>query len=124
MQTKTILIIEDDKMNMKLVRALLTLGKHDMLEAENAEIGIQMAREHCPDLILMDIQLPGLDGLSATRAIKKETGIGDIPIVALTSYAMVGDKEKALEAGCDGYLTKPIDTRCFLDAIARYLDAQ
>lgn len=119
----TILVIEDDEMNMKLVRALIALGKHDILEAVNAEGGIQLARELHPDLILMDIQLPGMDGLSATRAIKEETGIGHIPIVALTSHAMQGDEEKALDAGCDGYLTKPIDTRGFLGIIGKYLES-
>ena len=123
MAAKTILEIEDDQMNMKLVRALLTLGKHDILEAVNAEAGIQLAKERRPDLILMDIQLPGMDGLSATRAIKEETGIGHIPIIALTSHAMQGDEEKAFEAGCDGYLTKPIDTRGFLDIIGKYLES-
>jgi CheY-like chemotaxis protein len=92
-----------------------------MLEANDAEIGIQLVREQRPDLVLMDIQLPGMDGLSATKIIKEDPDLKDIPIVALTSYAMQGDKEKALAAGCTGYIAKPIDTRKFLGTISQYL---
>ena len=121
MKIKTILVVEDNELNMKLVRGLIKIGKYRMLEALDAESGIQLIREQRPDLVLMDIQLPGMDGLSATKSIKEDPSLKDIPIVALTSYAMQGDKEKALEAGCTGYIAKPIDTRNFLKTISQYL---
>lgn len=105
---------------MKLVRSLLQLEKYQVIEAENAEKGIQLARDHQPDLILMDIQLPGMDGLKATELISNDENLKNIPILALTSYAMEGDEEKALAAGCVGYITKPIDTRSFSKTIAEY----
>jgi CheY-like chemotaxis protein len=118
----TILVIEDNDVNMELFRDILFgIRKYRMLEAVDAETGIRLAREHHPDLILMDIELPGMDGLSATRLIKKDGELADIPIVALTSYAMSGDEKKARAAGCSGYLTKPIDTRRFLKEIDQYL---
>jgi CheY-like chemotaxis protein len=121
MEIKTILVVEDNKLNMKLVRGLIKIGKYRMLEANNAESGIQLIREEMPDLVLMDIQLPGMDGLSATKIIREDPDLKDIPIVALTSYAMQGDKEKALAAGCTGYIAKPIDTRKFLETVSQYL---
>lgn len=117
----TILVIEDNELNMELFRDLLKIGKHRVLEAVDAETGIRLAREHHPDLILMDIELPGMDGLSASRVIKKDVALADIPIVALTSYAMSGDEKKARAAGCSGYLTKQIDTRSFLKEIDQHL---
>ena len=122
MENKTVLVVEDNKLNMKLIVALLTIGNYRILKAEDAEIGIQMIKEHRPDLILMDFQLPGMDGLSATRTIKKDEDLKDIPVVALTSYAMTGDKEKVMEAGCDGYIPKPIETRTFLEKLSQFLD--
>jgi CheY-like chemotaxis protein len=121
MEHQTVLVVEDNELNMKLVRSLLQLGKYQTLEAGNAEKGIQLARKHHPDLILMDIQLPGMDGLSATRLIKADGSLKDIPVVALTSYAMQGDEDKAVEAGCEGYITKPIDTRSFMKTIDFHL---
>jgi CheY-like chemotaxis protein len=121
MKIRTILVIEDNPLNMKLVKGLLKIGNYQMLEANDAESGIQLIREQQPDLVLMDIQLPGMDGLAATKILKEDTDLKDIPIVALTSYAMQGDKEKALEAGCSGYIAKPIDTRKFLETLAQYL---
>jgi CheY-like chemotaxis protein len=122
MGKKRILVIEDNELNMKLVKGLLEIGKYRMLEAADAESGIQLIREQRPDLVLMDIQLPGMDGLSAAKIIKEDPLLKEIPIVALTSYAMQGDKEKALEAGCTGYIAKPIDTRKFLKTISQYLN--
>ena len=121
MQKITILIIEDNQLNMKLVRSMLKLAHYQVLEANDAEYGILLARDHLPDLILMDIQLPGIDGLDATKIIKNEPILKHIPVVALTSYAMQGDEEKAISAGCDGYIAKPIDTRNFLDILSGYL---
>ncbi len=122
MKRKAVLVIEDDHINMKLVRALLKIGDYQILEAYDAEKGIAVAREHRPDLILMDIQLPVIDGLHATKIIKKDEAIKTIPIIALTALTMPGDDKKALEAGCAAYITKPIDTRIFLDTIAQYID--
>ena len=121
MANETVLVIEDNEMNMKLARSLLQIGKYRILEAIDAENGIQLAREHHPDLILMDIQLPGKDGLTATREIKNDPAVKDITVVALTSYAMEGDEGKAMDAGCAGYIAKPIDTRSFLQAVGQFL---
>jgi two-component system, cell cycle response regulator len=121
MNNKTILVIEDNELNLKLVRALLQRGSFQVLEAGNAETGLALARSGRPDLILMDIQLPGMDGLTATRLLKKDPELKKIPVAALTSYAMEGDVEKAKEAGCNGYITKPIDTRNFLDTVRKFM---
>jgi two-component system cell cycle response regulator len=121
MKETTILVVEDNPLNMKLVRALLQKDSYRVLEAGNAETGLVLAQEAKPDLILMDIQLPGMDGLTAVRILKKDPLLQKVPIVALTSYAMGGDVEKAREAGCDGYLTKPVDTRIFSDTIRHFL---
>ena len=121
MANETVLVVEDNEMNMKLVRSLLQIGKYRVLEAVDGESGIKLAREHHPDLILMDIQLPGMDGLTATREIKNEPAVKDISVVALTSYAMQGDEEKARDAGCAGYIAKPIDTRRFLETVGQFL---
>jgi CheY-like chemotaxis protein len=121
MEEKRVLVIEDNELNMKLVRSLLQIGKYQVVEAPDAETGIRMAQEHHPALILMDIQLPGMDGLSATRLLKQDGDLKEIPVVALTSYAMQGDDEKALEAGCTGYIAKPINTRTFLDTLEKYM---
>lgn len=117
----SVLIIEDNLLNMKLVRSLLEIANYKVLEASDAEDGIQLLGQYRPDLILMDIQLPGMDGLSATRHIKKDPALQDIPIIALTSYAMHGDEERALKAGCDGYISKPIDTKTFLASVVEYI---
>lgn len=120
---KTVLVIEDNPVNMKLVRTVLQIGGHQVIEAMDAETGIQMTNELMPDLILMDIQLPGMDGLEATRVLKKSDDTRHIPVVALTSYAMHGDEKKAQEAGCDGYICKPIDTRTFLGVLEKFLSS-
>jgi two-component system cell cycle response regulator len=121
MEKKSILIVEDNAFNMKLVRSLLKFGPYDILEAEDAETGLDLAQKHKPDLILMDIQLPGMDGLAATRIIKKDPDLKDIPVIALTGFAMEGDEQKARAAGCDGYIAKPIDTRSFLKSVSDFL---
>ena len=117
MAEKVVLVVEDNALNMKLIRSLLQMGKYRVLEAEDAETGLALARQSRPDLILMDIQLPGMDGLAATRALKEDPGLREIPVLALTAHAMQGDELKALEAGCSGYITKPIDTRNFLKTL-------
>jgi len=116
-----ILVIEDILINMELVTDLLELAGYKVLQAETAETGIEMARVESPDLILMDIGLPGMDGLTATGILKQDRSTKDIPIIALTSHAMKGDEKKILAAGCDGYMTKPIDTREFPKTVARLI---
>jgi two-component system, cell cycle response regulator len=124
MKQQTLLVIEDNALNMKLVRSLLTMAGYRVLEADDAEQGIQLASLHRPDLILMDIQLPGMDGLEATRIIKAREELNHIPVVALTSFAMPGDEQKAREASCSGYITKPIDTRKFIETIRGFLSPE
>ena len=117
---KTVLVVEDNVKNMKLVRALLKINGFKTIEATNAEKGIQLADRYQPDLILMDIQLPGMNGLQATREIRRKSVIPDVPVIALTSHAMEGDNSKAIEAGCNGYISKPINTRTFIDSISSH----
>ena len=122
MTIKKILVIEGNALNMKLVVTLLKFGKFQIIEARDAEVGLKLAYMHRPNLILMDINLPGINGLDATRLIKGDAELKEVPVVALTSYVMEGDRKKIIDAGCDGYISKPIDTRRFLDIISAYLD--
>ena len=118
---KTILIVEDEPKNMKLLRDLLQRFGYEILEASDGEQGVKSAGEKMPDLILMDIMMPKMDGLEATRIIKADNKTRHIPVIALTSYAMKGDREKTIEAGCDGYIAKPIDIKEVLKTIETYL---
>ncbi len=118
MAGKTVLIIEDNVMNLELATDLLEANGFSVLQAQNAEVGLRLAREAMPDLILMDLSLPGMDGLQATKALKSDPATRHLIVIALTAHAMKGDQEIALSANCDGYLTKPIDTRIFVDTIA------
>jgi two-component system cell cycle response regulator DivK len=113
----TILVVEDNAANMQLSTFLLESAAYTVLAATNAEIGLTLARERRPDLILMDIQLPGMDGLQATALLKADETTRDIPVIALTALAMKGDEERILAAGCDGYIAKPLDYKDFLAAI-------
>ncbi|MEE4606533.1 MAG: response regulator [Desulfobacteraceae bacterium] len=115
--------MEDNQLSMKDVGSMLKLAHYQVLEAIDAEDGILLVREQLPDLILMDIQIPGIDGLDATKIIKDDPVLKHIPVVALTPYARQGDKEKALSAGFNRYVAKPIDTRNFLDILSEYLRA-
>jgi len=119
--TAKVLVVEDTAANMKLASMLLGKAGYQVFQANNATDGIALAREHLPDLILMDIQLPGMDGLTATRLLKAETATRDIKVVALTAFAMKGDEEKMIAAGCDGYIAKPIQYKSFLAEVARIL---
>lgn len=103
-----ILVIEDNAANMKLATLLLCKVGHTVLSAEDAEIGVALARAELPDLIMMDIQLPGMDGLTATAQLKKDPKTSAIPVIALTAMAMKGDQRKSQIAGCDGYIAKPL----------------
>ena len=116
-----ILVVEDNPVNMELATDLLEIAGFTVLQADNAEKGIEMAKARMPGLILMDISLPGMDGLTATGILKSDAATRHIPVVALTAQAMKGDEEKAREAGCDGYITKPIDTREFPRRVAQYI---
>lgn len=119
--TAQVLVVEDTPVNMKLVSMLLGKAGYRVLQADNANDGIALAREHLPDLILMDIQLPGMDGLTATRLLKQAEATRHIRIVALTALAMKGDEERMMAAGCDGYIAKPIQYKSFLAEVAKML---
>jgi len=119
--SKTLLVVEDNPINMKLIRCVLSLHDYRILEARDAETGIELAHRHRPDLILMDIKLPGMDGLSAAALIRRDPDLSGVPIVAVTSYAMLGDAERAIKAGCTEYMTKPINTRTLVNTVGRLL---
>lgn len=116
-----ILIVDDNPINLKLARLLLSAEGYEVRTALDAEQALGLLGEFQPHLILMDIQLPGMDGLELTRRLKADPKTHTIAIVALTAYAMKGDEEKALACGCSGYISKPIDTRHFSAQVARYL---
>jgi two-component system, cell cycle response regulator DivK len=116
-----ILLIEDNAQNMYLTRFLLERRGHRVHEAVSGRVGLEMAARIRPDLILLDVQLPGMDGHAVARALKADAVLKSIPIVAVTSYAMAGDREKCLAAGAEGYIEKPINPDTFADEIERYL---
>lgn len=116
-----ILYIEDNPQNMRLVRKMLRVGGYDMLEALNGRKGLEIAEQEVPDLILMDINLPDIDGMEATATLKANAELKHIPIIALTANAMFGDRERFLEAGCDGYLAKPISKNELLNTLTYFL---
>lgn len=118
---KTILIVEDNLKNLKLCRDLLDLKGHIVLEATDGEEGINLARLHRPDLIIMDIQLPVFDGIKAAGILQEKPETQDIPIIAFTAFAMKGDEERFLKSGFNGYIPKPIDTRQFANQVEAYL---
>ena len=117
----TVLVVEDNAANMKLTTFLLESAGHTVLSASDAEAGLTLARDERPALILMDIQLPGMDGLRATALLKRDAVTRDIPVIALTALAMKGDEERIRAAGCDGYVAKPIAYKEFLATIATRL---
>jgi CheY-like chemotaxis protein len=121
MSAKRILIVDDNATNLKLVAYLMKANGYTVDTALEAEAAVVAIRANHPDLILMDLQLPGIDGLELTRRLKADPETRDIVIVAVTAYAMKGDQDKALAAGCDDYITKPIDTRALPETIARHL---
>ena len=116
-----VLIVEDNPTNMTLAVFLLESAKYTVLQATNAEAGLTLAREQQPDLVLMDIQLPGMDGLQATTLLKADEVTSSIPVIALTALAMKGDEERIRAAGCDGYIAKPLAYKEFLGTIAAQL---
>ena len=118
---KRILVIEDNETNIYLIGFILKKNGHEVIEARSGEEGVEFAVKEKPDLILMDIQLPGIDGLETTKRIRKLEAGRKTPIIALTSYAMTGDREKSLAAGCTGYIEKPINPDTFMGEMEKYL---
>ena len=116
---KTVLVVEDNDINMKLFHDVLEVSGYNVLQAMNGMEGWRMAREHRPDLIVMDIQLPDVSGLEVTKWLKDDESLKSIPVIAVTAFAMAGDKVKILEGGCDAYIDKPISIPNFLQTVER-----
>jgi CheY-like chemotaxis protein len=123
MPGESILVVDDNPQNLKLARVLLATEGYDVRTAVDAENALQVLESFTPRMILMDLQLPGMDGLELTRRLKADPARRNIVVVALTAYAMKGDEQKALEAGCDGYVAKPIDTDGLARTVRRLLEA-
>jgi CheY-like chemotaxis protein len=121
---KKILVVEDNEINMYLSCRILKSSGYEVIEARTGEEGVELAIKEKPDLIIMDIQLPGIDGLEATKRIRESEADSKVPIIALTSYAMAGDRKKALKAGCTGYIEKPINPETFMDEIKKFLEVK
>lgn len=118
--SKTVLIVEDNELNMKLFRDLLEAHGYATLQTRNGIEALSLAREHQPDLILMDIQLPEVSGLDVTKWLKDDEALRDIPVIAVTAFAMKGDEERIREGGCEAYISKPITVSMFLDTIRQF----
>ncbi|MGV8123362.1 MAG: response regulator [Candidatus Xenobiia bacterium LiM19] len=121
---KTVLVIEDNEQNLYLVTFILSKNGYEVVQARDGREGIDLAGQVIPTLILLDIQLPVMDGYEVARALRSNPKLDDVPIVAVTSYAMVGDRERTLEAGCSGYIEKPINPETFMADIEKYLSKQ
>jgi two-component system cell cycle response regulator DivK len=119
--SKTILIVEDNELNMKLFHDLLDAHGYKTLQTRNGKDALALAREHRPDLILMDIQLPEVSGLEVTKWLKEDDQLKKIPVVAVTAFAMKGDEERIREGGCEAYISKPISVAMFLDTVRRFV---
>ncbi len=119
--TKTILIVEDNELNMKLFHDLLDAHGYDVLQTRNGMDALSIAREHHPDLIIMDIQLPEVSGLEVTKWIKDDDDLHDIPVVAVTAFAMKGDEERIRNGGCEAYIAKPISIPDFISTIRQFI---
>ena len=118
---RRILVVEDNETNMYLIKFMLEKSGYEVIEAREGAAGVELAIKEKPDLIIMDIQLPDIDGLEATKRIRASEANGDIPIIALTSFAMAGDRKRALAAGCTVYIEKPINPETFMAEIEKYL---
>jgi CheY-like chemotaxis protein len=123
MSGQRILVVEDNEKNMKLFRDVLQAKGYGPLEATSGEQAVELAIEHVPDLILMDVQLPGIDGVEALARIRGNERTAAIPVLALTAQAMAGDRERFLAAGFDGYISKPVDVMEFIETVGRYCEA-
>jgi len=119
--TKTVLIVEDNELNMKLFHDLLDANGYHTLQTKDGMEALDIAREHKPDLILMDIQLPEVSGLEVTKWLKEDTNLCGIPVVAVTAFAMKGDEEIIREGGCEAYISKPISVSNFLETVRKFL---
>src|SRR5919108_2385535 len=122
MAGELILIVEDNEKNLKLVRDLLLVKGYRTLEAESAELGVELARHHRPQLVLMDIQLPGVDGVTALGQLRADSVTGKIPVIALTAFAMQDERQRFHSAGFDGYLVKPVDIRELLAVVGGFCE--
>lgn len=122
MASKRILLVEDNEVNMRLVKLTLKNQHYEFIEATNGEDAIDLAEQHRPDLIILDIQLPKMDGYEVARVLKTKDSIKNIPIIALTAHAMKGDEERVLSSGCDAYVSKPLDTNKFRGLVKSYLE--
>ncbi len=118
---KRVLVVEDNETNLYLIRFILEKNRYEVIEAREGTVGVKLAIKEKPDLVLMDVQLPDINGLEATKRIRASEAERDIPVIALTSFAMAGDREKALAAGCTGYIEKPINPDTFIAEIEKYL---
>jgi two-component system, cell cycle response regulator DivK len=121
---KSILIVEDNELNMKLFNDLLEAHGYKTIKTRSGVEAVALARQHRPDLILMDIQLPGISGLEVTQKMKNDSDLRHIPVIAITAFAMKGDEEKILQGGCEAYLSKPISIVKFLETVRNYLKEQ
>ena len=119
--TKTVMIVEDNELNMKLFNDLLESRGYATIQTRNGFEALDLARAHHPDLILMDIQLPEVSGLEVTKWLKEDDSLADIPVIAVTAFAMKGDEERILAGGCEGYISKPISVSHFLETIEGYI---
>ena len=119
---KTVLVVEDNELNMKLFHDLLEAHGYNILQTKDGMDALRLAREHKPDLILMDIQLPEVSGLEVTKWIKEDDDLKSIPVIAVTAFAMKGDEEKIREGGCEAYIAKPISVTNFLETVQRFLN--
>lgn len=122
--SKTVMIVEDNELNMKLFHDLLEANGYRTIQTRNGMEALALAREHHPDLILMDIQLPEVSGLEVIKWIKEDDNLRSIPVVAVTAFAMKGDEEKMREGGCDAYIAKPISVGKFIETVKHFLDAK
>ena len=118
---KTVLVVEDNELNMKLFHDLLEVHGYNIIQTKDGMDALRLAREHKPDLILMDIQLPEVSGLEVTKWIKEDDDLKSIPVIAVTAFAMKGDEEKIREGGCEAYIAKPISVTSFLETVQRFL---
>jgi len=119
-----ILVVEDNPLNLKLVRDVLSFAGYDVIEAQSGEDGLRVAQENPPDLVLMDLQLPGIDGIETLHKLRQDTLDPNVPVVAVTAFAMAEDKERASRAGFDGYIEKPISVRALPGQIEAFLDGR
>ncbi len=122
--SKTILIVEDNELNMKLFNDLLEAHGFNTLQAKDGRLVIEITRKNRPDLILMDIQLPEISGLEIAKMLKADDDLRDIPVVAVTAFAMKGDEQKIRDGGCDGYIAKPISVANFLQTVSKFLEPE